>query len=226
LQLFDHSIELHRDLEEIRLPGDPPEPPPTLEEAEKNSLAYPKLVRPSKECEELVGRCLWDIFSDNHDVTRPDGKLVDLGSFRGTGGFIADWLNAKGGNERYDYLDFYMGTCGLGGRADLTPLYGLIFRRLRSLGLDWVYHFPKLGIVMMGSAEENELPLEEYDPSESLIKKKQERNRKEEAAQFLADLEKDHQEAVREAREERSPTTVQAYLDVYGRLPRGWPPQA
>ena len=37
------------------------------------------------EATELVGLCLWDILSDNHDVIEPDGRLADIGSFRGAG---------------------------------------------------------------------------------------------------------------------------------------------
>ena len=59
---------------------------------------------------ELVGECLWDVFSDSHEVVAPDGRVLDLGSFRASGGFLADVLNRQSGTDRYDYIDFYMGT--------------------------------------------------------------------------------------------------------------------
>jgi hypothetical protein len=34
-----------------------------------------------------------------------------------------------------------MGTIWISRRADLTPAYAMIVRRLKSLGADWVYHF-------------------------------------------------------------------------------------
>ena len=46
-----------------------------------------------EEFAELVGMCLWDIFSDNHDVLDSDGRLVDLGSFRGSASTIADFFH-------------------------------------------------------------------------------------------------------------------------------------
>lgn len=33
---------------------------------------------------KLLGLCLWDVFSDNHDVIAADGRVVHLGSFRGS----------------------------------------------------------------------------------------------------------------------------------------------
>jgi hypothetical protein len=35
----------------------------------------------------------------------------------------------------------------MSGRADLTPIYAMIFRRVNAGGTDWVYHFPELGIL-------------------------------------------------------------------------------
>src|SRR2546422_788653 len=81
------------------------------------------------------------------DELGPDGLVVDIGSFRGAGGFIADCINCQIGGRGYDYIDFYMGTIWLARRADLTPVYRMIFRRLKAYGYDWTYHFPKLELV-------------------------------------------------------------------------------
>ena len=99
-------------------------------------------VDPEREVLDLMGDCLWDVFSDNNDVTGPDSKVYHLGSFRGSGGFLADFLNAHYAPDyRYDYIDFYMGTLGGSDRANLTPVYEWIFRRLYALDCDWRYHF-------------------------------------------------------------------------------------
>jgi hypothetical protein len=38
-------------------------------------------VNQQEEVTELVGMCLWDIFSDNHDIIAPGGRPADIGSF-------------------------------------------------------------------------------------------------------------------------------------------------
>ncbi|MFN2447577.1 MAG: hypothetical protein ABR606_18570 [Vicinamibacterales bacterium] len=45
-----------------------------------------------------------------------------------------------------------MGTIWISRRADLTPVYAMIFRRLKAEGADWVYHFPEIGIVELAPA--------------------------------------------------------------------------
>jgi hypothetical protein len=52
-----------------------------------------------------------------------------------------------------DYLRFYMGTIWISRRADLTPVYAMIFRRLRVLGADWEYHFPQLYLTELDPRE-------------------------------------------------------------------------
>jgi hypothetical protein len=92
------------------------------------------------ELTELIGSCLWDIFSDNNDVVTRDGRVADLGSFRGSSAFIDGYLSRdRAGHHEGDDMRFYMGTAFLTGRADLTGSYKLIFRRLRMLGADWIY---------------------------------------------------------------------------------------
>src|SRR4029453_12193252 len=98
-------------------------------------------IEPEREVRDLVGMCLWDVFSDNHEVIDAAGRVVDLGSFRGTGGFIADFINRELNAREYDYIDFYLGTIWVSERVDLTPVYDMIFRRLKTLGLDWNYHW-------------------------------------------------------------------------------------
>jgi hypothetical protein len=42
---------------------------------------------------------------------------------------------------------FEPATMWVRNRADLMPVYAMIFRRLHALGADWVYHFPQLYLV-------------------------------------------------------------------------------
>lgn len=97
-QVFEETVRMHRNM--ATFPGrkpdaPPPSPEPTLEEITAEHVETP--VDPVLECRELVGRCLWDVFSDNHEVRADDGRLLDLGSARGSGGFLADVLNSQGG---------------------------------------------------------------------------------------------------------------------------------
>lgn len=71
--------------------------PPNLEEIRAQYQSEP--VDPQRECRELVGMCLWDIFSDNHEVIGPDGRVVDLGSFRASAGFLAELVNTQLGHD-------------------------------------------------------------------------------------------------------------------------------
>ena len=80
-------------------------------------------------------------------VARPGKLFTANSSLILAGGFIADELNRQIGESRYDYLDFYMGTIWLSQRADLTPVYEMIFRRLKERMFDWHYRFAELGLI-------------------------------------------------------------------------------
>jgi hypothetical protein len=137
-QVYEETLRFHRNLASLRKPDDPRPPPPGPTRAEVAADYRETPIETAREVAELVGRCLWDVFSDNHEVVAPDGRVLDLGSFRASGGFLADLLNRQTGGDGYDYLDFYMGTSWVARRADLGPVYRLIFRRLRARELDWV----------------------------------------------------------------------------------------
>ncbi len=228
-QLFEEALAMHRNLLSLRKPDDdrPLPPEPTLEEFAQEHVERP--VETEGEVRELVGLCLWDVFSDEHEVAASDGRRLDLGSFRGSGGFLADVLNRQTGTRQYDYLSFYLGTIWVAGRADLTPVYRMIFRRLRARGLDWVYHFPRLGVVDFRPLKEalerkDEPDWTGYDPSEALAKEEAERERDKELAEFREMLDGGYREAVEQAADAPPPATVRAYAAVFGRFPRGWPP--
>jgi hypothetical protein len=95
--IHEESVRIQRNLAMLGRKPDapPPAPEPTLEEI--TAEYQPSPLVPERECREMVGRCLWDIFSDNHTVCGPDGRQLDLGSARGSGGFLADILNSQPG---------------------------------------------------------------------------------------------------------------------------------
>src|SRR5207237_6283115 len=49
--------------------------------------------------------------------------------------------------QRERYIHFYMGSFWVSERADLTPVYEMIFRRLKDRLLDWRYRLPRLHLI-------------------------------------------------------------------------------
>jgi len=188
-------------------------------------------VENTRDITELVGRCLWDTFSDQHEVLAPDGRLVDLGSFRAAGGFIADYLNRRTGRQEWDYMAFYLGTGApwCWAQGNLGSVYELIFRRLQQRGLNWVYHFPRVYLVDFHGVREaldreGKPEWANYSPSEALAKEAEQRQREEEIARYREQLEEGRNEAIEEALNQPPPAIVEAYRMAYGTWPEGWPP--
>jgi hypothetical protein len=228
-QSYEETLRLHRNVCALRRPDDRHPLPlePTFDEVARDFRERP--VETVREVRELVGQCLWDLFSDGHQVTATDGRVLDLGSFRASGGFLAEILNRQTGAEHYDYLDFYMGTIWVAQRADLTPVYQMIFRRFQGRRLDWIYHFPKLYAVDLRPLKE---ALDEkhdpdwlnYSPSEALAKEEEAKEQDKNLAELRETLEEGYRESIEEALKGPPPTTVRAYKAIYGCFPRGWPP--
>jgi len=227
-QVYEEAVHAHRNIQSLMKSDQPARPEPTLAEIKAEYRETP--LEPAREVRELLGRCLWDIFSDNHEVISPDGRVFDIGSFRASGGFIAEELNRIQSQSHYDYMDFFMGTIWLGGRVDLTPAYTLIFRRLRERGFDWVYHFPRLMLIDMrplrdALKEQSEPEWTGYSPEESLAQQRDDEEHDAELAKMRESLDEGYREAVEKARRLPPPPTVSAYRTVHGHNPRGWPPQ-
>jgi len=230
-QLFEERVAIHRNLEELRHLGRQPEgaaaveprPEPTLDDVRR---AYePSPLNQEDEITELVGLCLWDVFSDNHEVIAADGRVADIGSFRGAGAFLDEYLTRdQEGWRDGDYMRFYMGTIWISRRADLTPVYAMIFRRLKSLGADWVYHFPELGLVEFAPADDRDKSGEGYSVSQAALAEVEAQKRRAEVERFRAELREANARAREEAMDRPPPATVRAYRQVYRRDPRGWPP--
>src|SRR6266540_720122 len=198
-QTYGEAVQLHRNLEALRDVGrrpdrteleiESPSPEPTLEEVRRKYRPTP--IEPREELTELVGLCLWDVFSDNHDVIAADGRLADIGSFRGAGAFLDEHLTRGGDSSREgDYLRFYLGTIWISRRADLTPVYAMIFRRLRSLGADWVYYFPQLYLAELVSGDFGAEQAAGYSVSESAIAELNAQKQRAEKARCRAEIDK------------------------------------
>ncbi len=230
-QCHEETIRFSRNLCKLRRPDDrsPVPAEPTLDDVARDFRERP--IEAEQEVRELVGECLWDVFSAGHEVVGPDGRVLDLGSFRASGGFLAEILNRQTGAEHYDYLNFYMGTIWAAQRADLTPVYRMIFRRLRGRRLDWIYHFPKLHAIDLRPLTEaldqkQEPDWLNYSPSEALAKEEEEKEHDKNLADLRQSLDEGYRESIEEAMKGSPPTTVRAYEEVYGCFPRGWPPMA
>lgn len=212
-------------------PKTPPEPEPSFEEFLASHPQKP--WQPSEqdlieEPAELLGLCLWDIFSDNHEVITREGNIVDLGSFRGSAGAIAEFFDRSEQNcsdhdwwSEGDYMRFYMGTALISGRGDLTPIYRLIFQRLKSLGADWRYAFPRIHLIDFGSAKPAP---ENYDPSAAVAAEIEQAQRDAETQRMRKRLDQSVRADKRAARANTPPATVRAYQEIFGHFPKGWPP--
>lgn len=233
-RIFEEQLQICRNIEALRRArncrnkaaetDDAPLAEPTLEEVRREY--QPRSVRQDEELTELVGLCLWDVFSDNHDVITVDGRVADIGSFRGASAFLDEHASRDSCDRcrDADYMRFYMGTIWISGRADLSPVYAMIFRRLRSLGADWVYHFPELRLVDLGAlgTESDQPP--RYSLSEAAAAEVRARKREANLEGLRAEVAASNAQAREKAMDHPPPVTVRAYRQVYGCDPRGWPP--
>jgi hypothetical protein len=177
---------------------------------------------------DLLGRCLWDVFSDNNEVFTTEGAVVDLGSFRASAGLIADFRSRQRWDDSrtgaWDYLDFYMGTFGLPDEVDAGPVYDLIFTRMRNVELDWRYVHPRLHVMDLGELRDAPDELDSYDPSEAAARQLERQRREDELAALRASFDEAYRRSVEAARAGPPSAIVQSYRRVYGRMPAGWPP--
>jgi hypothetical protein len=85
-QRYEEAGQVHRNMEALRNARDRPDSnaqgdessssEPTPEEIRGEYPPTP--VRSREEVTGLVGLCLWDVSSDNHDVIAADGRAVDI----------------------------------------------------------------------------------------------------------------------------------------------------
>lgn len=234
-QVYEETLRLRDNLRRLRRKTSSPEEEPQIPLDTLRKEMPADAPKPAKECADLLGCCLWDVFADNHDVCTTEGVIVDLGSFRAAAGFIADFRQRQSHseawlNERRDYLEFYLGTWMVRHRADLTPVYELIFRCMQQLGLDWEYVHRRLMLVdvrpLHEALESENVPeAVQYDPTENYWRERTEAAHDAEMADLRRNLDEAYRESVEEARHDPPPATVRAYQLVYGRFPAGWPPE-
>jgi hypothetical protein len=98
--------------------------------------------KPEEELKEMVGRCLWDIFSYHNWVIKK--KAFELGSFAGSAKCI-DLFDRPQGNGRH-YTKYYMGSVWIKNYVDLSPVYRLLFSRLKALECLWIYGIEEPGL--------------------------------------------------------------------------------
>ena len=83
-QIHWERVQFHRNLQSWPRRGKERPKEPTLEEV---AAAYhDSSIETEREVRELVGMCLWDTFSNEHDVVGFDGRIVDIGSWRAPAG--------------------------------------------------------------------------------------------------------------------------------------------
>jgi hypothetical protein len=226
-QLAEEIVALSRNLD--RLGGKPTEMEAVEDSEDDDEEEAPPLpelplkpIEPEREVVELLGRALWDVFSDNHSVVDVDGVAYDLGSFRSSAGFLADSVNRRYSHlaSAYDYMDFYLGSRWSCERADLGPVYRWIFRRLQEAKCRWIYSFPRLYLVDLSRQQDSD-DWSEYDPSEAVRRTLTRAEESERRDELRAELERSYADDVEGARFRRLPTPVDR--EVYGVLPEGWP---
>ncbi|MCW3108044.1 MAG: hypothetical protein JWQ09_2550 [Segetibacter sp.] len=112
-------------------------------------------------------------------------------------------------------MDFYMGGIFRHERADLTPVYEFIFKKLSAKNLDWEYSFPRMGLISFSKDEDEKDDIANYNPEEAVkkqLEKEQQQNDTEKLQQQFDDLYKSEYE---EARYKKPSAEVMAYYNVY-----------
>lgn len=175
----------------------------------------------------ILGLSTYDVFSNNHEVIGEDNRIYDFGSFRGSGGLIADFFNDNfpDNSKKYDYMYFYMGTIWIQERGTLAPFYEYIFQKLKELDCDWKYSFPRLHIINPKKIFDvsTDGKMEDYAPEKALENQLELSDSDDQTKNFQEELEKIYDEEFEEAKYKPLSQIVQAYKNIYGHLPSGHP---
>jgi hypothetical protein len=231
-QVFQERVRVHRNIESLRARwwrdvasrrDEASSPEPTFEDV--RGEYRPELVRPDDELHELMGLCLWDVFSDGHVVIAADSRAVDIGSFRAAAVFLEEYVRGDTRPAcRRDFPRFCFGTNLIGNRADLTGVHMMIFHRLGSLGADWVYRLRAYGPADFGSWRRTRESAGRHPRTQVVPDHLRQREREKMVEWFRAEFGADTARAVKELVNRPPPATVRAYREVYRRDPCGWPP--
>jgi hypothetical protein len=80
-------------------------------------------------------------------VFNENAESYDLGSWRGSEGFIADVINKLQlvPGKFFDYMVFVWAAFSGVKEPTLHPVYEFIFKKLKVKHFDWEYLFPRMG---------------------------------------------------------------------------------
>jgi hypothetical protein len=219
--IFENSLRMHENMSSLFKKKGKEMEPPTLESIEKELSEKGEIIKPKEEFLDLLGSCLWCIFSNNHEVFDDKG-VYDIGSFRGSGGFIGDFLNKNYPNETtFDYMDFYCADMRFDDDETSLPLFVYLFEKIKSANCDWSYSFPRIGIVSFDKEETVAKP-EDYDPNKALEEELANKQKKAEIQEFKDKLDEIYESEMEEAKYKKPPLIIRAYQTVFGKYPQGW----
>ena len=105
----------------------------------------------------------------------------------------------------------------------MAPVYAMIFRRLKAVGADWVYHFPEIYLTELPVLQRDDEAEAPYSVSDAALAELEAQKRRAEIEQMRTRMRQANAGAREEALDREPPATVRAYRQVYGRDPRGWP---
>ena len=160
----------------------------------------------------FLGNSFWDVFSNNHSVYLINGNVeFDIGSFRGSGSFLSEFIESENASLQFSYMDFYMGH--FKETNDAARSYGFIFEQLKKNGFDWQYAYPELGIVDFSKAKEDRI--EDYNPNKSLEDEIGKQN-------ILKLINEINEETFNRIQNSPMPTIIRAYIKVFNKFPQGW----
>jgi hypothetical protein len=166
---------------------------------------------------ELFSNCVWDVFSANNAVILSNRK-IDLGSWRGSAQFIADFVNHYC-NSDYVFTsnDFYCGNIDDAFRADYLPIYEFIFKKLKEAHCVWVIDEDITMSIDAEFGEELERNKAQKLNEEALLTALSESLSAEQMKRVGEELKTEKEKEKPDP--EALPAIVQAYLNVFGTLP-------
>ncbi len=164
---------------------------------------------------ELYSNCVWDIFSGNNKVIQK-GHKVDLGTWRASAQFIADFVNHYCHVDKvFNSSDFYCGNIDDSFREAYLPIYELIFQRLKIAECDWVID-EEITMSMDAEFGEEMEQTEVMKVKESTLLAALAENMNKEQ---LKRVEKELQAEEQKNTQKDLPAVVLAYVNIYGTMP-------
>ncbi len=191
----------------------------------KNSNAYDDVLKQNNKLAELgkqatelefladyFGCSLWEAFSNNNTVFSINNYAeFSIGSWRGSGRFIASFIERKNKDLQFNYVAFYMGH--LENKPEAKKSFEFIFNQLKNNGFDWQYEYPQLGIADLSSTKQE--VFSSYHPNEAIEKENSKKNLLQLIEEINTDRKKDSQASA-------TPAIIIAYANIFGKYPLNW----